>query len=155
MISYGAINMKENKENLQIECDSSRDDAAYIDEIVSGQGNPVPVLVVSLFAAAVLFALGLFLLFGDVNITPELFGSQTVSKIIVFFIMLVISSFFLLYAIALCKRAKAYYTQKREFEKLAIDETDDVKIEQRTCPHCGDVHDIDYPECPKCKYKFF
>ena len=75
--------------------------------------------------------------------------------IIVFFIMLVISSFFLLYAIALCKRAKAYYTQKREFEKLAIDETDDVKIEQRTCPHCGDVHDIDYPECPKCKYKFF
>ena len=115
----------------------------------------MPTLVVSLFAAAVLFALGLFLLFGDVNIAPELFGSQTVSKIIVFFIMLVISSFFLLYAIALCKRAKAYYTQKREFEKLAIDEPDDDIIEQRTCPQCGDVHDIDYPKCPKCKHDYY
>ena len=146
------------KESLRIECDSSRDDAVCTDEIkplVSGQGNPIPEIVVSFLGIAVFFSLGLFLLFGDVNVTPELFGSQMGTKIFVFVIMLVISCFFLLYAIALCKRAKIYYCQKRELEKLPIDKTVDDKIAQRTCPQCGDIHDIDYPQCPKCRFKFF
>ena len=150
--------MKENEENLQIECDLSRDDAAYTDDIkpsVPKNGNPIPETVVSFFATAFFFSFGLFLLFGDINVTPELFGSQIGAKIFVFVIMLVISCFFLLYAIASCKRAKTYYCQKREFEKLPIDETVDDKIEQRTCSQCGDIHDVDYPQCPKCKFKFF
>jgi hypothetical protein len=93
---------------------------------------------------------GLFLLLGDIYITPEVFGSQIVTKILVFFIMLGIALFFLLYAIALCKRLKIYYRQKREFENYPIDETIEDKIMQITCPKCGDVHDIDYPKCPKC-----
>ena len=116
--------MKENEENLQIECDLSRDDAAYTDDIkpsVPKNGNPIPETVVSFFATAFFFSFGLFLLFGDINVTPELFGSQIGAKIFVFVIMLVISCLFLLYAIASCKRAKTYYCQKREFEKLPID----------------------------------
>jgi len=26
-------------------------------------------------------------------------------------------------------------------------------IAQTKCPNCGDLHDIDYPKCPKCGYK--
>lgn len=29
------------------------------------------------------------------------------------------------------------------------------KIEQISCPHCGKTHDIDYPKCPFCKYKYY
>ena len=26
-------------------------------------------------------------------------------------------------------------------------------IEQKLCPSCGKLHDIDYPKCPYCEYK--
>ena len=149
--------MKENKEELQTECDSSRNDAVCTDEIkpiVLGHGNPMPEIVVSFLAVAAFLSLGLFLLFGDVNVTPELFGSQIATKIFVFFIMLGIALLFLLYAIALCKRLKIFYRQKRELENYPIDETIEDKIAQRTCPQCGDVHDVDYPKCPKCGFEF-
>lgn len=132
--------------------------AASTDEIellVAGRGNPIPEIVVSFLGGAFFFLFGLFLLLGDIRISPELFGSQTASKIIAFVIMLLISCFYLLYAIALCKRAKIYYCKKREFENCPVDETVEDKIKQRTCPRCGDIHDIDYPQCPKCRFKFF
>lgn len=118
--------MKENKENLQAERDS--DDAVYTDEntpLVSGRGNPIPEMVVSFFVMAGVLAFGLFLLFSDINVSPELFGSQMASKIFAFIITLVISFFILLYAIALCKRVKIYYSQKRELEDYPVDETGD------------------------------
>ena len=104
---------------------------------------------------AFIFSFGLFLLFGDIEVVPELFESQIITKIIAFLIMSGIACLFLLYAIALCKRLKIYNCQKRELENYPIDETINDKIAQRTCPKCGDVHDIDYPKCPKCGFDFY
>lgn len=145
--------MKENKEDLQFESGLLHNDSVRTDEINPtelGHGNPMPEVVVSFLGVVAFLSFGLFLLLGDIYITPEVFGSQIVTKILVFFIMLGIALFFLLYAIALCKRLKIYYRQKREFENYPIDETIEDKIMQITCPKCGDVHDVDYPKCPKC-----
>ncbi len=27
-------------------------------------------------------------------------------------------------------------------------------IAQRKCPQCGQMHDMDYPKCPYCRYKY-
>ncbi len=149
--------MKENEENARIESDSSLDDAAHTDDDLSvlAQGNPMLGIFFSFFAAALLLAFELYLLFGDIYVVPEAFGSQIKTKILICALLLVILCIFLLYGIALCKRAKTYYSQKRKYEKSPFDETVDLKIEQRTCPQCGDIHDADYPKCPKCKFTFF
>ena len=150
--------MEEYKEELQTERDPSSKDSACADEtqrIVLGHGNPIPEIVTSFLVIAVFLSLGFFFLIGDVNLTPEIFGSQTVTKIFAFSIMLGIAWIFIMYAIALCKRLKLYYKQKRESENEAAGEPTECEIAQRTCPQCGDVHDVDYPKCPVCRFEFF
>ena len=39
------------------------------------------------------------------------------------------------------------------FRPEAPDSTQD-RIAQRQCPHCGQLHDLDYPSCPFCKHKY-
>lgn len=34
------------------------------------------------------------------------------------------------------------------------DYSDDDQIAKKKCPNCGQSHDIDYPKCPFCKYKY-
>ena len=45
-----------------------------------------------------------------------------------------------------------------ECKKIEFFASDDDLIEselpKRTCPRCKDVHDFDYPKCPKCKYEY-
>ena len=117
-------------------------------------GNPLPELIGGIIGAVAFFALGLFPFFGDVTVSPEMFGSQTVTKIIAFLIMGGIGFLFLLYANAQRKRLKIYKRQMREFKDENTGKTSD-EIPQITCPECGDVHDIDYPKCPKCGYIHF
>jgi DNA-directed RNA polymerase subunit RPC12/RpoP len=50
-----------------------------------------------------------------------------------------------IYACSKCK--------KLEFFSCEDDELDS-ELPQRTCPKCGDVHDFDYPKCPKCKNEY-
>ena len=150
--------MKEKKENFQTENDLLQNDSACTDEIKSiilGNGNPLPELIISFFVMAIIFSFGLFLLFGNIKVVPEVFKSQIITKIFAFSIMSGIACLFLLYAIAQCKRLKIYNCQKRELENYSIDETIEDRIAQRTCPQCGDVHDIDYPKCPNCKFIFY
>lgn len=37
--------------------------------------------------------------------------------------------------------------------KILESESED-SIAQQKCPKCGDLHDIDYPKCPFCKYDY-
>jgi DNA-directed RNA polymerase subunit RPC12/RpoP len=30
----------------------------------------------------------------------------------------------------------------------------DDELPQKTCPQCGSTHDIDFPRCPNCNYKY-
>ncbi len=40
-----------------------------------------------------------------------------------------------------------------KFEFFQMSEED--QVEQIECPNCGKTHDIDYPKCPFCKYKYY
>ena len=122
---------------------------------VSAPGNATPLAIMCFFATALFFAFGLFLLFSDVNITSMgLIESAMANKIIMLIIMIGISLFFLLLGFGYVKKAKKYYKEKSDLESEEIDETVQDQLWQRTCPKCGDSHDIDYPKCPKCKFNY-
>lgn len=116
---------------------------------VSAPGNALPLAILSFFATALLFAFGLFLFFSDVRIT-----SMGLNKIIMLIIMIGISLFFLILGFGYLKKAKRYYKEKRILESQKVDESVEDQMWQRTCPKCGDSHDVDYPKCPKCKYNY-
>lgn len=116
---------------------------------VSAPGNALPLAILSFFATALLFAFGLFLFFSDVRIT-----SMGLNKIIMLIIMIGISLFFLILGFGYLKKAKRYYKEKRVLESQKVDESVEDQMWQRTCPKCGDSHDVDYPKCPKCKYNY-
>lgn len=122
---------------------------------VSAPGNATP-LAIAYFLAFVLFlTFGLFLFFSDVNVTSlGLIESAMANKIIALIIMLGISLFCLFMGFAYLKKAKRYYRGKAAMENKGIDETVEDKLWQRTCPKCGQNHDIDYPKCPNCKYNY-
>ena len=44
-----------------------------------------------------------------------------------------------------CGKIEFYYTQ-------AIEEED--VIAKVKCPKCGQMHDVDFPKCPFCKYSY-
>jgi len=44
-----------------------------------------------------------------------------------------------------CGKIEFYYTQP-------IEEEDDIA--QVTCPNCGRKHDLDFPKCPFCNYRY-
>ncbi len=123
---------------------------------VSAPGNATPLAVLCFFATALFFAFGLFLFFSDVNITSMgLIESAVGNKIVVLIIMIGVSLFFLLLGFAYLKKAKKYYKEKTALENEEIVESGENQIWQRTCPNCGKTHDIDYPKCPNCKFKYF
>lgn len=39
-------------------------------------------------------------------------------------------------------------------EEEESDDDEVLSIPQRVCPRCGDKHDFDYPQCPKCNLKY-
>lgn len=122
---------------------------------VSAPGKAMPLAVVSFFAAVLFLAFGLFLFFSDVNVTSiGLIESDMANKIIVLIMMLVISLFFLVFGFVYLKKAKKYYRKKAALENEPIDDTVQDKMWQRTCPKCGQSHDIDYPKCPNCKFNY-
>ena len=122
---------------------------------VSAPGNATPLAIMCFFATALFLAFGLFLLFSDVNITSMgLIESAVANKIIVLIIMIGLSLFFLLLGFGYLKKAKRYYKGKIALESEEIDESGEDHIWQRTCPKCGNSHDIDYPKCPKCNFNY-
>ena len=44
-----------------------------------------------------------------------------------------------------CGKIEFYYTQ-------SIEEENDIA--QVTCPNCGRMHDLDFPKCPFCNYRY-
>ena len=122
---------------------------------VSAPGNALPLAIMCFFATALFLAFGFFLFFSDVNITSMgLIESAVANKIIVLIIMTGISLFFLLLGFGYTKKAKKYYKQKNALESEEVDESVEDQIWQRTCPKCGDSHDIDYLKCPKCNFNY-
>ena len=122
---------------------------------VSAPGNAMPLAVGNFFAAVLFLAFGLFLFFSDVNVTFfGLIKSDMINKIIVLSIMLVISLFSFILGFVYLKKAKKYYRNKTTLQNEQIDKTVQDKIWQRTCPKCGQSHDIDYPKCPNCKFNY-
>ena len=121
---------------------------------VSAPGNAVPLIVLYIFLAVVFAVLGLFLFFSNVIVTTGLSDSRLVNKTIALITMLVISAICLFMAFAYLRKVRRYKRQKSVMEIEPIDEEIMDKIAQRTCPECGEVHDIDYPKCPKCKFNY-
>lgn len=160
--------MNENNQNFQNEDYSLKDDDKFQynnydkDHYISTcgptepkPGNTTSLVVLCFFMTVAFFAFGLFLLFSDINVTSSVTDSLITNKIVSFIIMFIISLFFLVCGFHNLKLAKKYYKQKRELENEPIDETVEDKIWQRTCPKCGELHDIDYPKCPNCKFNYF
>ena len=122
---------------------------------VSAPGNALPLAIFCFFASVVILILGLFLFFSDINVhSSGLIESPLANKIIALIIMLVISLFFLLLGFGYLKKAKKYYKEKATLQNEQIDETIKDEMWQRTCPKCGETHDIDYPKCPKCNFDY-
>ena len=122
---------------------------------VSAPGNALP-LAILCFLMAVGFAIfGLFLFFGDVNVTcGGLIESPETNKIIALIMMLAISAGLAILGRAYLKKSQKYYRAKSVLEVEKVEEEVEDKIWQRTCPECGQTHDIDYPKCPNCKYNY-
>ena len=120
--------------------------------ILSDNGNPVPLVVMSFAIFAALLALAFFLFFYDIILetVPRSMGKKIIDSVGI----LAIALFFLWMGIYYLKKARTYHREKREFESQPIDETVEEEILQRTCPRCGHSHDIDYPKCPDCKYDY-
>ena len=68
--------------------------------------------------------------------------------------MVAISLALLFFGFVYVKKAKKYYKAKAKMEREPVDETVEDKLWQRTCPKCGESHDIDYPKCPNCKHNY-
>ena len=160
--------MKKDNSSFEQEHDLSKDviennifDLEYCDETGevtptdSIPGNSTPLAIMCFIATALFLAFGLFLFFSDVNVTSMGFiESEVVNKIIALLIMIGISLLFFILGVSSVKKAKIYYKQKNALESEEVDETAESQILQRTCPKCGETHDIDYPKCPNCKYNY-
>lgn len=44
--------------------------------------------------------------------------------------------------------------QQNDYSDYNRDFSYDDQIAKKKCPNCGQLHDIDYPKCPFCKYKY-
>ena len=164
--------MNENNENYQNEYDSWQDDPElqYHTEQDLGADNdendilkceninPMPVVIGCFVCAAFFLVIGVYSLFCNSNNTSlklaEIFSPDANPIFVVFSVMALFS---LLVGLPFLRRVKTYHREQKEMESEmgVIDETVEEKIMQRTCPRCGDSHDMDYPQCPKCKYRFF
>lgn len=123
---------------------------------VSAPGNPTFLAVLGFLGAVLTLAFGLLLFFSD-NISVTSLGiieSELANKIIVLVTMLALSAFFAVLGIAYFKKARKYYRQKAEMEKMSPDDSVEDKMLQRTCPKCNKDHDIDYPKCPHCNFNY-
>lgn len=56
--------------------------------------------------------------------------------------------------LAYLKKANRYRRQKTALKNEPLDTAVEDKIWQRTCPKCGEIHDMDYPKCPNCKFNY-
>ena len=53
-----------------------------------------------------------------------------------------------IYACKSCKKMEL-------FDAGDIFESAQDELPQKTCPHCGERHDFDYPKCPACGYDYY
>ena len=149
--------MEENNENFKN--DSMQDDDQCHDKnepkpiiILSDNGNPLPLVVMSFVIFTALLAFAFFLFFYDIILgtVPRSMAKKVIDSVGI----LAIALFFLWIGIYYLKKARTYYQEKREFESQPMDETVEDQILQRICPGCGHSHDVDYPKCPDCKYDY-
>ena len=117
--------------------------------------NATPFAVASFVAAAFLLALGFIFLFSDIDVTTGgLIESPIVNKLIASATMAAIALLFLFFGFHCLKEAKKYYKDKKAMKSEEVDQNVKDEIWKRTCPNCGESHDIDYPKCPNCKYSY-
>lgn len=83
-------------------------------------------------------------------------GSPLFNFIVITVVFLVVTFVCIWFGIIYLKKAKLYRFQKKQLEKSGS--LDNIKggnhIAKRTCPECGEKHDIDYPKCPYCKHSY-
>ena len=104
--------------------------------------------------AAIIVAVGSFLIFSDIKFTSsESDESAVVSKIIVLAIIYGVALLSGTVAVNCLKKANQYSRDKAA-EREQINEEYEDKIDQRVCPNCGKSHDIDYCKCPDCNFDY-
>lgn len=64
----------------------------------------------------------------------------------------VLVSYFVFYLIIKTAVRNAIIEARQFNDTKRNDKTDDIG--QVICPNCGKSHDMDYPKCPYCKYKY-
>lgn len=162
--------MNENNKDFEQEYDSLKDVVEFqnnmfnpghyigtgkVPPTVSAPGNAMPLAIVCFVMAVGFFVFGVFLFFGDVNVTSSgLIKSPIANKIIALILMLAISVGLTVLGFAYLKKARKYYKAKNAMENEPIEEETKDQIWQRTCPKCATSHDIDYPKCPNCNFNY-
>lgn len=117
--------------------------------------NTTPLVVTCFLSSVIFLGFGLFLFFSDANVTSYgVIKSAMANKIIALIIMFAISLILMFYGFILLKEARKYYREKNALKNEPFDKTSKDRIWQRTCPKCGESHDIDYPQCPNCKFNY-
>ena len=122
---------------------------------VSAPGNATPLAIAYFIMAALVLAFGVFLFFSDAQVTSGgLIKSPMANKVIALMTMVGISLLLSIMGFSYVKKAKRYYRQKAAMDREPVDQTREDKLWQRTCPKCGQSHDIDYPKCPYCQFDY-
>lgn len=118
--------------------------------VITAPGNAMPLAVAYFSFSALCFIIGIFQLIDLIsnNATPHR------DKIILLSVLFVAGLLLLRFGFAYLKKALKYRKAKKELEQELVDTTRTDKLWQRTCPNCGQMHDIDYPKCPACKFNY-
>lgn len=112
---------------------------------VSAPGNALPLAIGYFLGIAVFVLLAVLVICSN---------SDTTDKVLMAIAMLGLSSLFAILGIRYLKKAKTYRKEKTILENEYVDEETTDELWQRTCPKCGETHDIDYPKCPNCKFNY-
>lgn len=122
---------------------------------VTAPGNAMPLAIAYFISAAIALGFGLFFLLSDITfISIETFETSNKDQIILSAIFFGSSALSCVFAFSYLRKAKRYKSQKQVLEKETVNDEIKDELWQRTCPKCGDSHDIDYPKCPKCGFNY-
>lgn len=132
-----------------------------ISPAIKASGNAMPLAIWMFIQAAGLIIFYCFMIkFLFLSNTPYSVvtfteGSPLFNFIVITIVFLVVILVCIWFGIVYLKKAKLYRLQKKQLEKLDLDNISwGNQIAQRICPECGKKHDIDYPKCPYCKHSY-
>lgn len=127
---------------------------------VEASGNPMPLAVWMFIQAAailILYIIIIKILYFNTNPNTVIsYNGSPLLDFILFTVVFSVSTFICIWiGVIYLKKAKLYKLRKKQFEESDLEELEgEEQIAQKTCPICEKQHDIDYPKCPYCQYRY-